>query len=250
MTATTFTAAADRLTVECAAWEKAEQSALAFLGVSHVYHPLIYARAPCQKYWRRYAGGRKKILFVGMNPGPWGMAQTGIPFGDVPSVRDWLGINAPVGKPENEHPKRPVSGFSCRRREASGQRWWSLIQARYPLPDDFFAHHLVLNYCPLLFLREDGQRVLNITPDKLPAQTRAPLFDACDSFLHTAVELTQVQVLIGIGGFAAARILALFGEQDGIRCGKILHPSPANPAANRGFESAATAALKALSIGW
>jgi len=42
-----------------------------------------------------------------MNPGPWGMAQTGVPFGEINAVKDWLGINAEVDKPQKQHPKRP-----------------------------------------------------------------------------------------------------------------------------------------------
>ena len=38
------------------------------------------------------APGRKEAVFLGMNPGLWGMAQTGVPFGTVSLVRDWMGI--------------------------------------------------------------------------------------------------------------------------------------------------------------
>src|SRR5688572_33228110 len=80
-----------------------------------VYNPLDYARAPHELYLSRYGGGKKEVLLLGMNPGPFGMAQTGVPFGDVTMVRDWLRLDAPVGKPRDEHPKRPVLGFEIGR---------------------------------------------------------------------------------------------------------------------------------------
>ena len=86
-----------------------------------VYNPLEYARAPHELYLDRYGGGRKEVLLLGMNPGPFGMVQTGVPFGDVAMVRDWLGIDGPVAKPRDEHPKRPVLGFECRRTAVSGK---------------------------------------------------------------------------------------------------------------------------------
>ncbi|MEJ2040442.1 MAG: single-stranded DNA-binding protein, partial [Desulfosarcinaceae bacterium] len=54
--------------------------------VTHVYNPLRYARDRFAAYWERYGRPPKRILFVGMNPGPWGMVQTGVPFGDVEMV--------------------------------------------------------------------------------------------------------------------------------------------------------------------
>ena len=42
-------------------------------------------------------------------PGPFGMAQTGIPFGEIEHVRDWIGVSCAVDKPKNEHPKRLIS---------------------------------------------------------------------------------------------------------------------------------------------
>ena len=36
----------------------------------------------------------KRVVFLGMNPGPFGMAQVGVPFGEVAAVRDWLRIDA------------------------------------------------------------------------------------------------------------------------------------------------------------
>ena len=134
-----------------------------------VYDPLDYARRAHAAYLDAYAGSRKRVVFLGMNPGPFGMAQTGVPFGDVAQVRDFLGIEAPVGRPASEHPKRPVQGFACARSEVSGTRLWGAIAAQFGTPARFFADHFVANYCPLLFLEASGR---NRTPDKLPAAER------------------------------------------------------------------------------
>src|SRR5213592_4310907 len=40
--------------------------------VTHVYNPLIYAWRAHEMYLRRYGNGRKRVLFLGMNPGPLG----------------------------------------------------------------------------------------------------------------------------------------------------------------------------------
>ncbi len=215
--------------------------------VTHVYRPLEYAWEPHRAYLQKFAAAPKRALFVGMNPGPWGMAQTGIPFGEVAAVRGWMKISGAISPPPGTHPKRPVLGFDCPRSEASGRRLWGLFAARYPRAEDFFAAHFVLNYCPLLFLAADNNRCANITPDKLPAAEKAPLFAACDDFLRAAAESLSPEFLIGVGGFAEERLRFVFGKS-GTAIGKILHPSPASPAANKGFAAAAEKQLHALGV--
>ena len=211
--------------------------------VSHIYNPLEYAWAPHEHYLRRYGAGRKKIVFIGMNPGPFGMVQCGIPFGEIAAARDWMGIDAPVEKPARENPKRPIEGFACQRSEVSGRRLWGLFQQRFGSAEAFFAEHFVANYCPLAFF-DQGR---NLTPDKLPSTEAEPLYAACDEHLCTLVDALRPQWIIGIGGFAEARAAhALAGME--VRIGKVLHPSPASPAANRGWSEAATRQLAAQGI--
>lgn len=212
--------------------------------VAHVYNPLDYAWSMVEAYFRRFGADRKRVLFVGMNPGPWGMAQTGVPFGEVTSVRDWLRLDAPIGQPSRPHASRPVQGLACRRSEVSGKRLWGLFAARFGTPDAFFADHLVVNYCPLLFLEAGGR---NRTPDKLPAAEGAPLQAACDDALAALVGVYRPEWCIGVGGYAEQRlrkVVAAGASQVGV----ILHPSPASPAANRGWADAATRQLEALKV--
>jgi single-strand selective monofunctional uracil DNA glycosylase len=220
--------------------------------VTHVYDPHRYAWAPYEAYVTRYGAGRKRVVLLGMNPGPFGMMQTGVPFGEIAAVRDWMGIRARVSKPEHEHPKRPIEGFDCKRSEVSGRRLWGWAAARFGSADAFFADWFVLNYCPLAFLEASGR---NFTPDRLPAALLAKVHVACDRHLAAALTALAPQWAIGVGAFAEKRIRAVLeGELiDGavarrIRAGQILHPSPASPAANRGWEAAAEQQLAALGV--
>ncbi len=212
--------------------------------VAHVYHPLRYARAPWVEYLRRYGAAPREIVLIGMNPGPFGMAQTGVPFGEVGLVRDWLGIEAPVGRPRDEHPKRPVQGFACARSEVSGARLWGWARGRFGAPERFFARFFVANYCPLLFLEASGR---NLTPDKLRAADREPLLAACDDALRRTVELLRPRLVVGIGHFAEGRAHAALGAT-GLPIGRIPHPSPASPAANRDWAGQTERSLAELGV--
>ena len=212
--------------------------------VTHVYNPLDYAWPAHQIYLRRYATGRKRVVFLGMNPGPFGMAQTGVPFGQIAAVRDWLGIKAPIATPPNEHRKRPVTGFACTRSEISGARLWGLFAEKFGNAEAFARRHLVLNYCPLAFLEASGR---NRTPDKLPAAERAALFALCDEHLREVIRLLRPRWVVGVGDFATRRAEQVL-EGDALRVVRILHPSPASPAANRDWAGRVTAQLKDYGI--
>ncbi|GAB6049975.1 single-stranded DNA-binding protein [Hydrogenophilus islandicus] len=238
-------AATVRLRERTAPWSCTSGVAPFAPAITHVYAPLTYAWRAHEVYLRRYGVGQKRVLFVGMNPGPFGMVQTGIPFGDVPSVRDWLQIVAEVDRPPAEDPRKPVLGFACPRREVSGARLWGLFAERFGTADAFFADHFVVNYCPLAFLA-DGR---NVTPDKLPQAVRAPLLAACDHYLRAVVALLAPQWVVGVGQWAAERARVALAEMgDAPRVTTILHPSPASPAANRGWAAQAVAQLQEAGV--
>ena len=204
--------------------------------VTHVYNPLDYAWGAHEQYLNLAATGKKKVVFLGMNPGPFGMAQTGVPFGEIAAVRDWIGIDTPISKPDNEHPKRPIEGLACPRSEVSGRRLWGLFAERFDSAEVFFTDHFIANHCPLVFMEETGR---NRTPDKLPAAEADPLMAVCDSHIRDVVQILKPEWLVAVGGFAEKRAeTALDGLK--VRIGKILHPSPASPAANRGWAEQAT----------
>lgn len=214
--------------------------------VAFVYRTLDYTWEAHRQYLERFGTGTKRVVFLGMNPGPFGMAQTGVPFGEVAAVRDWMRIDAPIGKPVPEHPKRPVEGFLCKRSEVSGRRLWGLFSERFEMAEDFFKDHFVLNFCPLVWMSATGA---NLTPDKLPASEMVPVEEACQIHLQEVIALLEPSWLIGVGGFAEERLKRAAGAcGSDAKVGRILHPSPASPAANRGWAEAAGRQLAELGI--
>lgn len=215
--------------------------------VTHVYNPLRYAAAPWEQYVTRFGTKTGRTVLLGMNPGPFGMVQTGVPFGDASIVREWLRIDGKVKQPSDEHPKRPIEGLACTRSEVSGTRLWGWARDRFGSPERFFDRFFVLNYCPLAFLEESAK---NRTPDKLPADERAPLYRACDRALASALDVLAPSCVVGVGAFALQRAEPL-ARARGIAVGTILHPSPASPRANRGWAEQAEQELTALlGEGW
>lgn len=210
--------------------------------VTHVYNPLRHAGRGYRRYLRRFGEGPKRVVFLGMNPGPYGMTQTGVPFGEIDSVRNWLGIEERIDRPSNEHPKRPVEGFACTRSEVSGARLWGAIADHWTRPEAFFRDHFIANYCPLVFMEQSGR---NRTPDKLPTAERTALYTICDDHLRRIVDILKPTWVIGIGAFAETRARHALADVD-LEIGRVLHPSPASPIANRGWAERASRELKSL----
>ena len=214
--------------------------------VSFVYNPLEYAWQSYSMYIEKYCQSKKKIILMGMNPGPWGMAQTGVPFGEIDAVKQWLNIQIKVNKPYPEHPKRPIDGFLCQRSEVSGRRLWGLFKERFDTAEHFFQNHFVANYCPLVFMEESAR---NRTPDKLKPEERKLLFNACDHHLRRTVEILEPRLFIGVGKFARDRAeKALQNSVPGIQIASILHPSPASPAANHDWAGTVTRQFQELKV--
>lgn len=214
------------------------------LPVTHTYNPYIYAKKPFLQYFERYSQKNVPTILVGMNPGPWGMAQTGIPFGEINSVKDWLKLDAPIFQPQKEHPKRPILGYDCPRSEVSGRRLWGWAMDDYKTPNNFFKNFFVINFCPLIFMEESGK---NKTPNTLPQSVQTPINELCRKALHDIVDLLQPQSVIGVGKFAAEQCQLALPHFKG-KIGSITHPSPANPKANRGWKKIIIEELKALAV--
>ncbi len=237
--------------------------------VTHVYNPLRYAWKAHQAYLRKAPRGRADAVFLGMNPGPWGMAQTGVPFGEISFVRDFVGIRTDIDKPDREHPKRRIEGFDCQRSEVSGRRFWGYLQSRFGTSAEFFKKNFVINYCPLIFMEASGR---NRTPDKLPAEEREVLQGLCDRHLNRVLSVLKPNVVVAVGTYAEAclgRCLASPPWTPGKptaksskssrpsappstghswRIARILHPSPASPAANRDWAGTVERQLAASGI--
>ncbi|TRY97809.1 hypothetical protein DNTS_008295 [Danionella cerebrum] len=214
--------------------------------VRYIYNPLEYAWETHRCYVETYCQERQSVLFLGMNPGPFGMAQTGVPFGEVKAVRDWLKVSGRVGRPPDEHPKRPIRGLECTQSEVSGARFWGFFRELCGDPHTFFRHCFVHNLCPLVFMSETGK---NLTPPELPVAERDALLSCCDSALCRVVEALQVTMVVGVGKLAeqrARRVLSEAGVQ--VRVEGIMHPSPRNPLANKGWASVVREKLDRLGV--
>lgn len=190
--------------------------------IEYVYSPLEYAFNIHTMYVQKYCNTIKKILFLGMNPGPWGMSQTGVPFGEISMVRDWLKICGPVGKPVKEQPNRKVTGFQCNRSEISGKRLWGLFQKLCGSPEKFFQQAYIHNYCPIALMKKNG---CNITPAEIKAvfffffkynyiyikiiyfqgSEIQILHSNCDKALLDIIRILKAEIVIGIGGYAEKR---------------------------------------------
>lgn len=211
--------------------------------VAYVYNPLEYARETHEEFLSRYGNGKKRVVFLGMNPGPFGMAQTGVPFGEIDAVQNWLGIFGFVGKPPREHPAKPVDGFACPRSEVSGKRLWGLFRERFGTPDVFFEEHFASNFCPLLFVA-GNERGKNLTPEDLVPAERDAVNAPCDLFLRRLTEILEPEWLVGVGNFAEAAARRALAGTD-VKITRVLHPSPASPAANKDWAGKATEKLVA-----
>lgn len=197
--------------------------------VSWIYNPLDYAWEVHNQYLTKYGGLGGKTILLGMNPGPWGMGQTGVPFGDVSKVRDYLGLTGDVGQPERLHPKRPIIGLDSSRNEVSGTRLWGIIEDTFGSADEAHANLFVVNHCPLLMFDDGGK---NLTPDKLSGHAAKELLKLCDRHLQKVVEILGATRVIGVGAYAEKQAKkALVGME--IEITRIPHPSPASPLANR-----------------
>ena len=216
--------------------------------VMQTYNPLRYAWHGFSQYMEK-SPGKARVVFVGINPGPWGMTQTGVPFGEINAVKNFLGIRElDITPPENEHPSYPVQGLKCQRSEVSGRRLWALFQEHYGTAENFFADAIVLNYCPLFFIaRTDAGGIRNFTPDKLNQDESEQLFEYCDMCLIRTLEILRPEFVVGIGNFAYKRAKTILISIDA-EIVKILHPSPASPAANKDWSGKVTEQLRAAGV--
>ena len=228
--------------IDAATTLRDEVDALRFADpVTHVYNPLAYAWPVHEAYLRCHDPGRIETVWLGMNPGPWGMAQTGVPFGEVAAVREFWRLDGTIGRPAEENPKRPVAGWECERSEVSGRRLWGLIREQFGDRETAGSTALVANYCPLVFMESSGR---NRTPDKLPADERAPLDAACDRHLARVLEIVAPRDVVGVGVYAEKKLAGVWTGT----VNRVLHPSPASPAANRDWAGTARGQLVAAGI--
>lgn len=189
-----------------------------------IYNPLEYCLDPFIQYLEK-GGEKRDIVFLGMNPGPFGMMQNGIPFGASNFVNNYLNIEKDFDKQkiEKEHPKYKIIGKNIERQEISGTKLWGLIQSFYPDSNTFLENQIVLNYLQLAIL--DKEKGKNITPDKLNKDVRTKIENICDNQLREILDILESKVLIGVGKYSYDSLLRVKKNEKVI---KINHPSPLN----------------------
>ena len=217
--------AALRLSEDC---NKEINRILQHKSVAFVTNPLDYAWEYHEQFIDKWSNFGARTLLLGMNPGPYGMAQTGVPFGATAMARDVLDMEErQILTPSGAHPKRPIEGLSMERQEVSGTRFWSMLSTHYGSTEAIFSNIYVVNHCPLLILGETGR---NVTPVDLPKSTIEPVLKACDRHLERVVEIMGIEAVIGVGNYAKKRAQSILNHD---HIDSMWHPSPASPLANR-----------------
>ena len=170
--------------------------------------------------------GPREILFVGMNPGPFGMAQNGVPFGDTAMVRDWLGIEAPVERPRREHPKRPVLGLRMTRGEVSGARLWGWARGAFRDSGAILPARLRVELLPTFL--HGGERAERHPRQAAPRRARAPVRGLRRCTRRGRSPTSGPVIVVGIGAFAAWRAAPL-AEAAGAGVRRRPPPEPREP---------------------
>lgn len=218
--------AAKKLSDEC---DELIPKLLKIKGLEYVTNPLNYAWQYHESYIKQYSGLGAKTLLLGMNPGPYGMAQCGVPFGATEIAKNFLNISGEFTNPEGRHPKRPIEGLEFERQEISGTRLWGLLKQIWKTPEEIHKNVFLVNHCPLLLLGETGR---NITPDNVSGPALKKLMKTCDKHLLSVVKSLGIKRVVGVGKYAEKRArIALEGLD--IEITTCWHPSPASPLANR-----------------
>ena len=175
----------------------------------------------------------------------FGHTAVQVPFGECGVVREWLRVRGSVGRPAAEHPKRRVLGLQCQRSEVSGSRFWGFFRELCDTPENFFSSCYVHNYCPLCFMAASGR---NVTPPQMKKEVRGELEKMCDRSLVEVVKVLGVEWVVGVGKYPQERAEAALRACEEVRVGYLSHPSPANPAANRGWKDLAHKQLGELRL--
>lgn len=161
-----------------------------------------------------------------MNPGPFGMCQTGVPFGDPKCVKEFLQIEGVVNKPEIECPFREILGFNSSRREQSGERLWRFFQSICHTPEFFFKNAFLFNFCPIALMKGNG---CNVTPGEIKdIKVRKSLEVLCEDWYLKVIRLLQPEYLIAIGRYIHKKTKDVFKANhiDNIKILYMPHPSP------------------------
>ena len=173
---------------------------------------------------------------VGMNPGP---VRDGADGRAVRRRRRWCATSSASrgrsGSRRVEHPRRPIAGFDCHRSEVSGTRFWGWARDRFGTAERFFERVYVANWCPLVFMEESGR---NVRRTSCPPPSARRSSSVCNEALARVAEtLARRSSSASAASPSSGRARR---SATSVRIGRILHPSPASPAANNDWPASST----------
>jgi single-strand selective monofunctional uracil DNA glycosylase len=161
-----------------------------------VLNPGRYGERWHARFRRAYPMSPRPLLVFGLNPGPYGMAQTGVPFTDLKRLesalpglwKDLVASGEPVTRPGLAPPS--LARHLTRTFESSSVRVYRFLERAYGRPELALREVVFVNPCPLLFI--DPETGANRTPADLPRALRAR---KAAELVHAFEELRRATVL-------------------------------------------------------
>ena len=204
--------------------------------VSHVYDPLDYARRGYESYVRAFANAPKRVLFVGMNPGP---------------VRDGADRRAVRRRPDGARLAAASRRRSAGRRPSTRSdrcRASRVRAARSAAPASGApsrsasasrsASSPTTSSRTTARSRSSRRAAAIARPTSCPSASARRCFAPATRTCAGWCAALEPEWVIGIGAFAEARAREAL---PGARVGRITHPSPANPRAQENWGGAGAA---------
>jgi single-strand selective monofunctional uracil DNA glycosylase len=175
-----------------------------------VLDPSRYGERWHAPFRRLYPPRARPLLVFGLNPGPYGMAQTGIPFTDLKRLAQGLPRLAAELARSGERLSLPglapssLQPFLTRTFESSSVRVHRFLRLAHGSAERAFREVVFVNPCPLLFIdRALGE---NRTPADLPRALRAGVDEARVEVVSVAVARLRARGAIVLGRDAAAAL--------------------------------------------
>lgn len=131
--------------------------------------------------------------------------------------------------------------------QVSGARFWELFRRLCPTPESFFNNCAIHNLCPLAFMTETGK---NVAPSDMPVKILRQLDSLCDTTFLEVVSLFKVEHVITVGKYAytCAQKAMTAANVTHVALHCMMHPSPANPSANKGWADIAEGQLREFGV--
>ncbi len=141
-----------------------------------IWNPGLYGETWHARFRRLYRPGQHPLVVFGLNPGPYGMAQTGIPFTDIRRLVSALPDLAAELRGRGERVEPPglappgLRPYLSRSFESSAVRVYRFLKKGWGGAERGWTEVVVANPCTLLFI--DPAEGKNRTPADLARAAR------------------------------------------------------------------------------